>query len=55
MGICLVPAPVLLREARRRRSLHLGVKWGITAVAEGLPPRDSPFAALRSNRRLHFA
>jgi hypothetical protein len=36
-------------------ALPLGVKCEIAAVAEELPPRDSPFAALRRDRRLRFS
>ena len=36
-SICLATAPLLLREARRRKPLPLGVKCKIAAVAEELP------------------
>jgi len=35
--------------------LPLGVKCEIAVVAEELPPRDSPFAALRRDRRFRFS
>jgi len=36
-------------------ALPLGVKCEIAAVAEELPPRNSPFACRGSDRRLRFS
>ena len=36
-------------------ALPLGVKWVIAAVAEELPPRNSPFACRGRDRRFRFS
>jgi hypothetical protein len=37
-----------------QKNVVAGVKCEIAAVAEELPPRNSPFADLRRNRRFRF-
>jgi len=44
-----------LHKMSSSSALLLGVKWIIAVVAEVLPPRNYPFAALRRDRRFRFS